>query len=143
MIESIHKYMKVGLIHFMAYPNTMRGEGPIEETVRKICVDDYFDAIEITWIKDPEVRKNVKQMLDTSHLTVAYGGQPRILTTGSNINDLDEEKRQTIMKSMKEGIDEAYEMGAIGFGFLSGKYEEATKEESYKQLIKSITEMCE
>ena len=143
MIEPIQKYMKVGLIHFMAYPNTMRGEGPIEETIRKICVDDYFDAIEITWIKDPEVRKNVKQMLDTSHLTVAYGGQPRILTTGSNINDLDEEKRQTIMKSMKEGIDEAYEMGAIGFGFLSGKYEEATKEESYKQLIKSITEMCE
>jgi hypothetical protein len=29
----------------------------MEETIRKIAVDDYFDAIEITWIKDGEVRK--------------------------------------------------------------------------------------
>ncbi len=33
MNESIHKYMKVGLIHFMAYPNCIKGEGPIEETL--------------------------------------------------------------------------------------------------------------
>ena len=35
MNESIHKYMKVGIIHFMAYPSTMKGEGPIVETVKK------------------------------------------------------------------------------------------------------------
>ena len=44
MDESIRKYMKVGLIHFMAYPATMRGEGPIEETFRKIALDDYFEV---------------------------------------------------------------------------------------------------
>ncbi len=142
MVESIKKYMKVGLIHFMAYPSTIKGEGPIEETVRKIAVDDYFDAIEITWIKDPQVRANVKKMLDTSHLTVAYGGQPRMLTTGSNINSLDESKRLEALASLKEGIDEAYEMGAVGFGFLSGKYEEATKEDSYQALVKSTRELC-
>lgn len=26
MNESLHKYMKVGLIHFMAFPEVMRGE---------------------------------------------------------------------------------------------------------------------
>ena len=66
----------------MAYPSTIKGGGPIEETIRKIAVDDYFDAIEITWIKDCDTRKRVKKMLDSSHLTVAYGGQPRLLTTG-------------------------------------------------------------
>jgi sugar phosphate isomerase/epimerase len=142
MIESIKKYMKVGLIHFMAYPNTMRGEGPIEETVRKIAVDSYFDAIEITWIKDPAVRAKVKKLLDSSHMTVAYGGQPRMLTTGSNINSLDEAKRLEALASLKAGIDEAYEMGAAGFGYLSGKYEEATKEESYQALVKSTRELC-
>ena len=35
MNEPIKKYMKVGLIHFMAYPSTMKGEGPIAETVKK------------------------------------------------------------------------------------------------------------
>ncbi len=142
MTESIHKYAKIGLIHFMAYPSTIKGEGPIEETIRKIAVDDYFDAIEISWIKDTEVRKKVKKMLDTSHLTVAYGGQPRTLTTGQNINDLDEAKRQIVVANLKEGIDEAIEMGAVGFGFLSGRYAEETKEEAYQQLIKSTKELC-
>jgi sugar phosphate isomerase/epimerase len=142
MNESIHEYMKVGLIHFMAYPAVIKGEGPIEETLKKIAVDDYFDAVEITWIKDPQVRRNVKKMIETSHLSVAYGGQPRHLTTGLNINDLNEEGRLTALASLKEGIDEAYEMGAQGFGFLSGKYEEATKEESYQALVKSTKELC-
>ena len=142
MTESMKKYMRVGLIHFMAYPNTMKGEGPIEETVRKIAVDDYFDAIEVTWMKDDKVRRNVKKMIDSSHMSVAYGGQPRMLTTGMNINDLDEEKRLAALASLKEGIDEAYEIGACGFAFLSGKYEEATKEESYQALLKSTKELC-
>ncbi|WHH56973.1 TIM barrel protein [Petroclostridium sp. X23] len=142
MYESMHKYMKVGLIHFMAYPATIKGEGPVLETIKKIAVDDYFDAIEITWIKDAEVRKQAKKMLDSSHLTVAYGSQPRMLTTGMNINDLNEEGRQKALASLKEGIDEAYEMGAVGFAFLSGKYEEATKEESYQALVKSTKELC-
>lgn len=142
MIESINKYAKVGLIHFMAYPSTIKGEGPIEETIRKIAVDDYFDAIEVTWIKDPETRKRAKKMLDSSKLTVAYGGQPRLLTTGQNINDLDETKRQIAIANLKEGIDEAYEIGAVGFGFLAGRYLEETKEESYQALVKSTKELC-
>ena len=142
MIESIKKYMQVGLIHFMAYPSTMKGEGPIEETILKIATDDYFDAIEISWIKDYNTRQRVKKILDSSHMTVAYGGQPRLLTTGMNINDLDEEKRAASVTTLKEGIDEAYEMGAIGMAFLSGKYLEETKEQSYQALVKSTKELC-
>lgn len=143
MIEPIKKFMKLGLVHFMAYPSTIKGEGPILETVKKIAADSYFDAIEITWIKDPKVRAEVKKVLDSSHMTVAYGGQPRLLTTGSNINSLDEAKRLEALANLKEGIDEAYEMGAVGFAFLSGRYEEETKEESYQALVKSTSELCE
>lgn len=142
MIESIKKYMQVGLIHFMAYPTTMKGEGPIEETILKIATDDYFDAIEITWIKDNSTRQRVKKILDSSHMTVAYGAQPRLLTTGMNINDLDDEKRAASVATLKEGIDEAYEMGAIGMAFLSGKYLEETKEQCYQALVKSTKELC-
>lgn len=142
MIESIHKYAKIGLIHFMAYPSTIKGEGPIEETIRKIAIDDYFESIEITWIKDGETRKKVKKMLDSSHMSVAYGGQPRLLTTGQNINDLDDSKRQIALSNLKEGIDEAYEIGAVGFGFLAGKYTEGSKEEAYQALVKSTKELC-
>lgn len=142
MNESIRSYMKVGLIHFMAYPSVIKGEGPIEETFRKIAIDDYFDVAEITWIKDPLVRAKVKKMIDTSHLEVAYGGQPRLLVTGQNINDLNEEGRQKALANLKEGIDEAYEMGAVGFAFLSGKYTEDKKEEAFQALVKSTKELC-
>ena len=142
MLESINKYAKIGLVHFMAFPSTIKGEGPIEETIRKVALDDYFDAIEITWIKDLEIRKKAKKMLDSSKLTVAYGGQPRLLTTGQNINDLDEAKRQIALANLKEGIDEAYEMGATGFAFLAGKYTDDKIEEAYQALVKSTKELC-
>lgn len=142
MNESMHKYMKVGLIHFMAYP-VMNGEGPIEETLKKIACDDYFDAVEIAWIKDEKVKQRVKKILETSKLTVAYGASPRLLTTGLNINDVNEEGRLKALTSLKEGIDEAYEMGAVGYQYLSGRYEEAEKEKAYQALVKSTKEMCE
>jgi sugar phosphate isomerase/epimerase len=142
MNESLHKYMKVGLVHFMAYPSTIKGEGPVLETIRKLALDDYFNAIEITTIKDPDERRKVKQILETSHMTVAYGAQPRLLTTGQNLNDLDEERRQQALANVKAGVDEAFEMGASGFAFLSGTYDEEQKEEAYQALVKSTREIC-
>jgi sugar phosphate isomerase/epimerase len=144
MYESMHKFMKVGLIHWMSFPHPeyAKGLGPIDETIRKIVTDDYFDAIEIPWIKDPAMRAKVKRMIEQSHMTLGYGGQPRMLSVGGNINSLDEAKRLEHLASLKEGIDEAYEMGAVGFAFLSGKYEEATKEQSYQALVKSTKELC-
>ena len=143
MTESMHKYMQVGLIHFMAYPSTMKGEGPILETVRNIAIDDYFTAIELTQIKDDAVRQEVKNLLDTANVAIAFGGQPMLLTRGLNINNLDEAGRQEAVDILKVGIDQAYELEAKGFAFLSGKYEDDTKEESYQALVKSTKELCE
>jgi sugar phosphate isomerase/epimerase len=120
----------------------MKGEGPIVESIRKIACDAYFNAIEISWIKDAKAKEEVKKILAASHLTVAYGGQPRLLTTGLNINDTNEKCRLQAMATLKEGIDEACELGAVGFAFLSGKYEESRKEEAYQALIRSTKELC-
>jgi sugar phosphate isomerase/epimerase len=138
----MYKYMKVGLIHFMAYPSTINGNGPISETVKKIALDDYFNAIEITWIKDFNERQAVKKILETSHMKIAYGGQPLLLTTGLNINDVNEEGRQKALDILKKGIDEAYEMNASGFAFLSGKYTNEGFDEAYNALVNSTKEIC-
>ena len=79
--------MNVGLVHFMAFPETMKGEGPVLETIKKVVLDDYFTAIEITTVKDLDVRRSVKRLLESSQMTVAYAAQPRLLTTGLNLND--------------------------------------------------------
>ena len=98
--------MKVGIIHFMDYPHVMRGEGPILETLRRIAEDDYFSAVEVTWIKDPEVRRKVRNLLEAGHMTVAYGGQPRLLTTGLDPNSLDDGRRAKAVGTFKGGIKE-------------------------------------
>ncbi len=139
----MHKYMQVGLVHFMAYPSTMEGEGPILETVKKIAKDDYFTAIEVTQINDDTVRQEVKDLLDTASVSISFGSQPMLLTQGLNINDLDEAGRQKAVDTLKVGIDQAYQLEAKGFAFLSGHYEEETKEESYQALVKSTHELCE
>lgn len=143
MNTNIRDYMRVGIVHFMAYPQTMKGEGPILETVRSIATDPYFDAVELTWIKDDEVRQQVKDELSTAKMSVAYGGQPRLLTTKSNINDLDEAKRKEALQLLLDGIDEAYEIGAEGFAFLSGPFDLAKKEEAYEALVDSTRTLCQ
>ena len=141
MHTSLSQYMRVGLIHFMAYP-VANGEGPIEETFKKIAIDPFFEVVEVTWMKDAQVRKSVKKMKDTSHIDLAYGAQPRLLSTNMNINDLNEKKRALAIQNLKEGIDEAYELGATAFAFLSGRYEEQTKEQSFNALVESTKELC-
>ncbi len=144
MKESIHKYFQIGLISFMAYPSLGGGECP--ETLRHlraIAVDDYFDAVEVTWIKDPAVRRDAAAMLDVAHMTVCYGAQPRLLTTGLNPNDLNEERRQMAEATLIEAVDEAKALGAKGIAFLSGKWSLDTKEQAYRQLLETTRNICD
>ncbi len=143
MKESIHRYFKVGTIHFMSFPQTMKGEGPIIETLQKILSDDYFDAVEITWIKDAEIRRQVGRLLEVSGIKACYGAQPRLLTTGLNPNDLDESKRLEAQQTLLEAIDEAEEIGASGMAFLAGKYDPDKRQEAFAQLLKTTRTLCD
>ena len=144
MQESMYKFMKVGLIHFMAYPQVMKGEGPILETLQKIAEDDFFTAVEVSWIKDAKVRDKAKKLLEMSHLTVAYGAQPRLLINNLNLNSFYEEERKKAVEEVKAGVDEAYELGAKSLAFLSGKDPgEGERDQASKLLISSIKEICE
>lgn len=144
MKESIHKYYKVGLVACMAYPSMMKGEDPDTLThLRKIAYDDFFDAVEITWIKDNETRLQAAKLLDTAHIKVCYGAQPRLLTTGLNPNHLDEGERKRAEATLIEAIDEAERLGANGIAFLSGKWKPETKEQAYAQLLKTTRNLCD
>ena len=129
-------------MHFIVFPETIRVEGPIIETVKKIAKDEYFDAIEISWIKDIDVREKVAKILEASKIKVYYGAQPRLLTTGLNANDLDEDKRIMALNTLRDAIDEAKQLGSKTVAFLSGNYKEETKEQSYQQLLRTTKELC-
>lgn len=137
MNESIHAYFKVGTIQWMSHPHK-----DILDSVKAIACDEFFDAIEIGRIQDDETRKKVKRIFEQSHLHVAYGAQPRLLGPKLNPNDLDEEGRKKAEATLMEAIDEAEYLGAKGMAFLSGKWEEATRDEAYAQLLKTTRAVC-
>lgn len=144
MKESIETYFQVGTILWMSYPPAMYGQsfGGYEESLMKVLRDDFFSCIELTQIKDDKLRERVKCLLAQSHMKVCYGAQPRLLSTGLNPNDTDEEGRRKAEQTLLEGIDEAYYLGAKGIAFLAGKWQEETKEEAYNQLLKTTTALC-
>jgi len=144
MRESIKKYFKVGLVEFMAYPAGLRGEDPdILARVKQIACDEYFDAIEMTWIKNSETRAQAAKLLGASHMAVCYGAQPRLLTQGLNPNHIDEIERKKAEATLIEAIDEAREIGSAGVAFLAGKWEESTKDQAYDQLLKTTRALCD
>lgn len=145
MNELINKYLNVGLIHFMAYQEAAKFEKQenLVESIKKVLVDDYFNAIEITHIEDEKTRKDVKALLEQSHMIIAYCVQPRLLGSKLNPNHLDEAERKKAEEIIIESINEADYLGAKSISFLAGKYEEEKKNEAYKQLLKTTKNICE
>jgi sugar phosphate isomerase/epimerase len=137
MKDSIHKYFQIGTIQWMSHPTY-----DVLDSIHRIAGDDFFDALEVCRFKDDETRAKAKKMLATSHLKVCYGAQPRLLGPKLNPNDLNEEGRLKAEATLLEAVDEAEELGAQGIAFLAGKWEEATKEEAYAQLLKTTRNVC-
>lgn len=134
-------FVNLSIVHFMAYPETIGGEGPIVETVSKIAEDPFFSAIEIGWIKDPAVRAQVKNIVDTSHILVGHGGQSALLLQKLNVNSLDEDERKKAVAQLFRSIDEAAEMGAKRVAFLTGVDPgDADRQRGLDQLAKTVAE---
>ncbi|MCC2253056.1 sugar phosphate isomerase/epimerase [Ruminococcus sp. CLA-AA-H200] len=138
MRDSIHKYFQVGTIQWMSHPTY-----DIMDSLYKIACDDFFDAVEITKFNDDETRAKAKKLLEEAHMKVCYGAQPRLLGPKLNPNDIDEEGRKKAEATLMEAIDEAEYLGAKGIAFLAGKWEEATKDQAYEQLLKTTRNLCD
>ena len=141
---SIYRYMKLGIVHFKAFPEVVQGVGPIVETLRTLVEDDFWTAVEVGWIKDIKVRNEARKLLETSHMTVCYANQPRMFSNKMNINHFDATERRKAIDMMKSGIDEAFDLGATAIRVFSGKFPgEEKKEEAKKILVDSLKEICE
>lgn len=137
MKESIHKYFKVGTIQWMSHPNY-----DVINSIRKIACDEYFDAIEVCHFKDDDTREKAKDIIEQSHMKVCFGAQPSLLGPKLNPNALDENERKKAENVLIASLDEADYIGAGGIAFLSGVYEEKSKDKAYKQLMKTTYNVC-
>lgn len=144
MLESLYQMMRIGIVHFKAYPGIERGEGPILETLEKICADDFWTAVEVGWMRDYRVLNSARHLLDQSHLTVCYATQPKVLSLKLNLNSLDMKERNSAISSVKSCVDEAYDLGASVIRLIAGQDPgDAKREEAKKLLVDSIGQIME
>jgi sugar phosphate isomerase/epimerase len=127
----------------MAYPEVMKGEGPILETLTKVLEDEYFGAIEVTWIKDDAVRAKAAEMLKLAHMDVIFAGQPPLLIGKLDLNAKDEAERKKAVAQCNSNIDQAYELGASIIALLSGPDPgDADRLAATERLSESLCEIC-
>ncbi len=138
MHEALQTYMKVGIVHFMAFPECIKGEGPIYDSLTKIVEDEFFSCVEITSVKDAGERKRVRALLAASQMGVGYGAQPVQLSQKLNLNAFDATERKHAVEQLKARVDEAAELGCGCFTVLSGPDPIERREEAMKLLIDSL-----
>lgn len=121
MDSSIYRHMKVGIVHFKAFPEATQGTGPTVETLTRIAEDDFWTAVEVGWIKDPQVRARARKVLEASHLEVCYAMQPAMFSQKLNLNSLDRGERKRALNQAMNCLKEAYDLGARWVRVFSGK----------------------
>lgn len=144
MDESMYKKMRIGIVHFKAFPGIETGAGAIVETLEKICADEFWTAVEVGWMKDYRVRNTARHLLDQSHLSVAYATQPKVLSNKLNLNSFDAKERATAIGAVKSCVDEARQLGAELVRLIAGKDPgDEKREEAKKLLIDSIHQIMD
>jgi sugar phosphate isomerase/epimerase len=144
MQEPWSRYLRLGIVHFMAYPAVMKGDGPYVETLREIAADPFFTAVEVGWVNDAEQRKQAARLLAEAHLAVGFGAQSALLATKSDLNAADEKARAGAVALVKGCVDQAVDLGARRLAVLSGPYPGAADEATaVDRLVASLEELCE
>ena len=140
MNEPLQDYIKVGLVHFMAWPECMGGDGPILDSISAAAADPFFEVLEITRINDPAIRDRAKAILDENEIELGFGAQPILLGGGLDLNHMEDAERRKAIEAVEAGIDEAEQMGIRNVGVLSGR-PDGDKGAAMDRLIDSLKEL--
>ncbi len=143
MQELLQAYCHPGLIHHMAFPQVIGGEGPILETLEQIVVDPFFSAVEVTQMKDPQVRQEAARMLGASGMDVIFAAVPPLLQQKLSLCSLDAAERAKALDVMKGLIDQSYELGASIMVVASGPDPgEADRPAARAAFADSLKQLC-
>jgi sugar phosphate isomerase/epimerase len=112
MERNRRRYLDLGVVQYVSFPGVIEGSGPVLETIQRVLTDEFFSAIEITWIKDEEVKRRVADLLSYSGLRVVFAGGPPYAMERIHLSALDEGERRESLDKAKRLVDDAYLLGA-------------------------------
>jgi sugar phosphate isomerase/epimerase len=143
MQEPIEAYCHVGIVHPMAFPETLSGEGPILETLTRIATDSFFSAVEVSWMKARRTRAEAASILAVAGVDVVFMAAPPMMQQNLSLCALNDGARQKAIDGCKELIDQAYELGASILVLFSGPDPgEAERPQATAKLMDSLKQLC-
>ena len=141
MKDALHDHMKVGLVHFMAYPACMGGEGPVVESMETLCSDPFWDLIELAPVKDGEAAASVKAIAEQARVELAIAAQPVLLGGKLDLNSSDTAAREAAVAEVKAAVDFAVSMDVSGVALLSGPVCD-NYDAGKDRLVDSLDQIC-
>jgi sugar phosphate isomerase/epimerase len=142
MRQSLHDFMNVGIVHFMAFPQAESGNDYIR-TLSALIEDDFFGLVEIKSAPDDKTREQACSLLQSSGVTVGFSAHPVLIRNRANLNALQEEERLRAIELVKGAVDQAYEFGAANLALMSGADPGGQyREKAVGYLIESVREIC-
>jgi sugar phosphate isomerase/epimerase len=140
MKEPWQSYLELGIVHFMAFPECLAGDGPQFDTLAEICHDPFFDAVDVGPMNDSDERRRCAALLRDCQMTVTFACQPLQIRQELDLNSQDRAERQEAVEAIVACIDEAKELGATRLALMSGK--NVPKMEQAAALDCLINELC-
>ena len=133
---------KVGIVVFMAFPETAKEEG-VKEAIATLVRDEFFDELEFQVYREA-VWKEIEPILKERELLLGAALQLDILTMKLSLNSSNEAERRKTVDHVKRRIEEAAERGITTVALCSGPDPEPERRaEETRLLVNSLKELCE
>ena len=143
MTELIEQYLRLGLVHFMASPETMADESLLLPSIEKVAHDPAFRCIELKLIEDEKLLEPVRQLATSAMLGLGLAAQPAILAGHLNPGSGQAKERKAVLDLLKRHVDQALALGAETVALLSGPDPGAEKRhEALLRTAELIAELC-
>ncbi len=114
------RHLALGLVHYMAYPETMTDSGLTVGLLEPSVLDETFSVIEVTHVASAGDRRRARRLLETAGLRVNFAGTAPLAHSGLSLSALDRVERERAVAFARGLVDEAVEMGAEMAFFIGG-----------------------
>ncbi len=141
MREPWQSHLQLGVVHNMAFPECLGGEGPQFETLQEICHDPFFEAVDVGPMNDGAVRRDCATLLRDCQMSVAFACQPFILRHNLDLNAADDIDRARAVRLVSDLFDQAKELGAGRIALMSGKMA-PDRFAATERLADSLRQLC-
>lgn len=143
MKEPWQPYLQLGVVHPMAFPECLGGEGPQVETLREICHDPFFEAVDVVPMVNAEVRRQCGALLRDCQMTVTLACQPVLLRQNLDLNAADREQRLHAVTTVLACLEQGSALGASRVAVMSGQNVPASEQAAaLDRLLDSLRRIC-